>query len=102
MRRSLQVGTDAGMVTGPEQGRQVFLTSGTSGGLLLALCCTVNPGDEVIVFDPYFVAYPGLVTLAGGTTVLIDTYPDFDIDPGRVKAALTPKTKVILVNSPAN
>src|SRR3954467_3682933 len=35
--------------------REVFITSGTSGGLLLALCCTVNPGDEVIVFDPYFV-----------------------------------------------
>jgi aspartate aminotransferase/aminotransferase len=86
----------------PGQDREVFLTSGTSGGLLLSLCCTVNPGDEVIVFDPYFVAYPGLVTLAGGTTVLIDTYPDFDIDPDHVKSAITPRTKVILVNSPAN
>lgn len=82
--------------------RELFITSGTSGGLLLALCCTVNPGDEVIVFDPYFVMYPHLVTLAGGTTVYVDTYPDFDIDPDRVKAALTPKTKAILVNSPAN
>ena len=49
--------------------RETFITSGTSGGLLLALCCTVNPGDEVIVFDPYFVMYPHLVALAGGTTV---------------------------------
>ena len=54
-----------------------FITSGTSGGLVLALCCTVNPGDEVIVFDPYFVMYPHLVTLAGGKTVYVDTYPDF-------------------------
>src|SRR5215472_3546543 len=38
--------------------REVFITSGTSGGLVLALCCTVNPGDEVIVLDPYFVSYP--------------------------------------------
>src|SRR5262249_51194270 len=51
--------------------REVFITSGTSGGLLLALCCTVNPGDEVVVFDPYFVMYPHLVTLAGGTTVYV-------------------------------
>src|SRR5262249_48509081 len=82
--------------------REVFVTSGTSGGLLLALCCTVNPGDEVIVFDPYFVVYPHLVALAGGTTVYVDTYPDFDIDPDRVRAALTPRTKAIVVNSPAN
>jgi aspartate aminotransferase/aminotransferase len=82
--------------------REVFITSGTSGGLLLALCCTVNPGDEVIIFDPYFVMYPHLVTLAGGTSIFIDTYPDFRIDPDRVRAALTPHTKAILVNSPAN
>src|SRR5262245_53506590 len=82
--------------------RELFITSGTSGGLLLALCCTVNPGDEVVVFDPFFVMYPHLLTLAGGTTVYVDTYPDFDIDPDRVKAVLSPRTKAILVNSPAN
>ena len=49
--------------------REVFITSGTSGGLVLALCCTVNPGDEVIVFDPYFVMYPHLRQLAGGKMV---------------------------------
>jgi aspartate aminotransferase/aminotransferase len=83
-------------------GREVFITSGTSGGLTLALCCTVNPGDEVVVFDPYFVMYPHLVTLAGGTPVYVDTYPDFRIDLDKVKAALSPRTKAILVNSPAN
>jgi aspartate aminotransferase/aminotransferase len=82
--------------------REVFLTSGTSGGLLLALCCTVNPGDEVVVFDPFFVMYPHLVTLAGGCTVYVDTYPDFRLDVDRVRAALSPRTKAILVNSPAN
>src|SRR3954468_17690244 len=60
--------------------RQVLITSGTSGALLLALCCVVDPGDEVIVFDPYFVMYRHLATLAGGTSVLVDTYPDFRID----------------------
>jgi aspartate aminotransferase/aminotransferase len=82
--------------------REVIVTSGTSGGLVLLLSCVVNPGDEVIVFDPYFVMYPHLVTLAGGVSVYVDTYPDFDIDPDRVRAALTPRTKAILLNSPAN
>jgi aspartate aminotransferase/aminotransferase len=88
--------------TYPHADREVVITSGTSGGLLLALCCTVNPGDEVIVFDPYFVIYPHLVTLAGGRTVYIDTYPHFDIDVNKVQDALAPRTKAIVVNSPAN
>jgi aspartate/methionine/tyrosine aminotransferase len=86
----------------PHADRDLFLTSGTSGGLVLALLTTVNPGDQVIVFDPYFVSYPHLVTLAGGSTVFVDTYPDGRIDIDRVKAALTSRTKAILFNSPAN
>jgi aspartate aminotransferase/aminotransferase len=86
----------------PHPDRELFITSGTSGGLLLALCATVNPGDEVIVFDPFFVMYPNLVALAGGRTVYVDTYPDFQIDLDRVQAAVSPRTKAILVNSPAN
>lgn len=82
--------------------RQAFVTSGTSGGLMLALSVLVNPGDEVICFDPWFVMYKHLTTLAGGTTVLIDTYPDFTIDLNKVRDAITPRTKVILVNSPCN
>jgi aspartate/methionine/tyrosine aminotransferase len=82
--------------------REVILTSGTSGALVLALLATVNPGDEVILFDPYFVGYPAMVTLAGGTPVFVDTYPDFALDVDRVVAAITPRTKAILFNSPAN
>jgi aspartate aminotransferase/aminotransferase len=69
---------------------------------VLAVLALVNPGDEVIVFDPYFVMYPALVGMAGGRCVTVDTYPDFCIDPGRVEAAVTPRTKMILLNSPAN
>lgn len=96
-----KIRTDLQRRYGPAE-REVFLTSGTSGGLLLALCCAVNPGDEVVMFDPYFVMYPHLVTLAGGTSVFVDTYPDFCLDLDRVRAALSPRTKAILVNSPAN
>nr|WP_201443542.1 aminotransferase class I/II-fold pyridoxal phosphate-dependent enzyme [Pirellula staleyi] len=82
--------------------RKVFVSSGTSGGLTLAMLSIINPGDEVIVFDPYFVMYTSLTQLAGGVPVIIDTYPDFRIDLAKVKAAITPRTKMILLNSPAN
>ncbi len=82
--------------------REVFITSGSSGGMLLALCCTVNPGDEVILFDPCFLMYAPQVTLAGGKPLFVDTYPDFVIDLDKVRAAISPRTKAILVNSPAN
>jgi aspartate aminotransferase/aminotransferase len=86
----------------PGQQREVLVTAGTSGAIMLALCATVNPGDEVILFDPYFVAYPHLVTLAGGTSVVLDTYPNFRIDVDKVRAAITPRTKAILFSSPSN
>ncbi|MBY0228628.1 MAG: aminotransferase class I/II-fold pyridoxal phosphate-dependent enzyme, partial [Gemmataceae bacterium] len=60
----------------PGQPRSVFVTSGTAGGLSLALLSVVDPGDEVLVFDPYFVMYPHLVRMAGGVPVFIDTYPE--------------------------
>jgi aspartate/methionine/tyrosine aminotransferase len=82
--------------------RKVLVTSGTSGGLVLLMLSTVNPGDEVILFDPYFVSYEPLVKLVGGKCVLIDTHPDFQIDVNRVREAITPRTKLILFNSPAN
>lgn len=82
--------------------RDLIITSGTSGGLVLTLSCVLNPGDEVIIFDPYFVMYPHFITMAGGKSVIIDTYPDFRIDVARVKAAITPRTKAIIVNSPGN
>jgi aspartate aminotransferase/aminotransferase len=82
--------------------RRVFVTSGTSGGLVLAILALVDPGDEVIVFDPYFVMYRSLVELAGGVCVFIDTYPDFRLDFDRLRAALSPRTKLILFNSPSN
>ena len=82
--------------------RTVLISSGTSGGLVLAMLALVNPGDEVIIFDPYFVMYEPLVQLVGGRPVLIDTYPDFTIDVNRVEEAITDRTKMILLNSPAN
>ena len=70
--------------------------------MLLALSSVVNPGDEVIIFDPYFVMYGNLVALAGGTSVFVDTYPDFRVDAAKVAAAMTSRTKSVIVNSPGN
>lgn len=82
--------------------RRVFVCSGTSGGLTLAVLSLINPGDEVIYFDPFFVMYPGAIELAGGKPVPIETYPDFRLDLDRIESAITPRTKMILFNSPAN
>lgn len=82
--------------------RKCFISSGTSGGLVMSMLAMVDPGDEVIVFDPYFVMYVPLIQLVGGTPVLIDTYPDFRIDLDKVRDAITPKTKMVLFNSPGN
>lgn len=82
--------------------RQVFVSSGTSGALVLAMLSLVNPGDEVIVFDPSFVMYGPLARLVGGVPVMIDTYPDFRIDVDKVADAISDRTKMILLNSPAN
>ena len=82
--------------------RRVFVSSGTSGALMLALSTLVNPGDEVIIPDPWFVMYNHLTALAGGRVTRIDTYPDFRVDVDRVRDAITDRTRVILCNSPAN
>ena len=81
---------------------EVLITSGTSGGLLLALMVTVNPGDEVLIGDPYFVMYKHLVNLLGGRPVFVDTYPDFRLTAERLRPHITPKTKLLMLNSPCN
>ncbi len=79
-----------------------LVTSGVSGGLLLTLMTCVGPGDEVLIPDPYFVMYKHLVTLAGATPVYVDTYPDFQLTAKRLTPHITPRTKLLLFNSPSN
>lgn len=86
----------------PGEDRDVFVCSGTSGGLMLSMLAMINPGDEVIYADPYFVMYPALLEMCGGVSVRVNTYPDFRFSPEKVEAAITDRTKMILLNSPAN
>ena len=80
----------------------LLVTSGVSGGLLLALMATVDPGDEVLIGDPYFVMYKHLTNLLGGRPVFVDTYPDFRLTAERIRPHITGKTKLLLLNSPCN
>jgi aspartate aminotransferase/aminotransferase len=90
---SAEVGRDVG---------EVLVTSGVSGGLMLAILATVDPGDEVVFLDPYFVMYKHLLTMAGGKAAIVDSYPDFRFHADRVEKAITPRTKLIILNSPSN
>ncbi len=87
---------------GPSDDTSAIVTSGTSGALLLAFMALLDPGDEAIIPDPYFVMYPQMGTLTGGTMVRCDTYPDFRMTAERIERCITPRTKVVLVNSPSN
>jgi aspartate aminotransferase len=80
----------------------VLVTSGVSGGLLLAFLALINPGDEVIIPDPYFVIYKQLVNMLGGRCVFVDSYPDFRLPLERIAGGITARTKMIIVNSPCN
>jgi aspartate aminotransferase len=79
---------------------------GTGGKQVLynALLATLNPGDEVIIPTPYWVSYPEMVGLCGGTSVFVETTMerDFKLQPEPLDRAITPKTKWIILNSPSN
>ena len=82
------------------------VTVGTGGKQILynALMATMNPGDEVIIPAPYWVSYPDMVLLAGGEPVFVEgpTQNGYKITPNDLEAAITPKTKWFIFNSPSN
>ncbi|WP_374653180.1 pyridoxal phosphate-dependent aminotransferase [Dongia sp.] len=82
------------------------ITVGTGGKQVLynALVATVNPGDEVIIPAPYWVSYPDIVHLAEGTPVFVECGQNhqFKLQPEMLEAAITPKTKWLILNSPSN
>jgi aspartate aminotransferase len=83
---------------------QVVVSTGGKQVLYNALMATINPGDEVIIPAPYWVSYPEMVALAGGEPVPVVCTADFGfkLQPAALEAAITPKTKWIILNSPSN
>lgn len=87
---------------GPDSPSRVMITSGTSGAILLACLAMLDPGDEFIIPDPWFVLYPHLGEICHATAVACDTYPDFKLTAARVEKLITPKTKAVILCSPGN
>lgn len=95
-----KVKRDNGIDAAPEN----ILVTPTKHALFMAALAFIDPGDEVILPDPSWVSYDAFVSLAGGVTVRVPTtYEDgFVIDPEKIRAAVTPKTRMIILNTPSN
>jgi aminotransferase len=84
--------------------KEVLITVGVSEAMYLIMQAILDPGDEVIVPQPCFVSYTASVLLAGGTVVDIPTYAadNFQVRPAAIEAAITPRTKALLIGFPSN
>ncbi len=83
---------------------QTIVSTGGKHVIYNALLATLNPGDEVICVAPYWVSYPEMVALCGGTPVFVEAKQEtnFKLQPGDLDRAITPKTKWVILNSPSN
>ena len=85
------------------QANEVMATSGGKQAIFNAVVSLINPGDEVLIVKPYWVTFPEIVTFAGGIPVFIDTeVTQFLLTAEQVREAITPRTKLIILNSPCN
>ena len=83
-------------------GGDMLMTCGAAGGLNITLKSLLNPGEEVILLSPYFVDYRNYIDNHNGVSVIAPTAEDFSLDLPAIEAAITAKTKAILINSPNN
>ena len=86
------------------QAENIIVTNGGKQSLYNLVMATIGPGDEVIIPSPYWVSYPEMVKLAGGEPVIVPTTMEagYKITPEQLKAAITPQTKLFILNSPSN
>ena len=82
---------------------QVVVTTGCTEGIAAALLGLVDPGDEVVVLEPYYDSYVAMIQMAGGVRRPVTLRaPDYRLDPDELRAAVTPRTRLMLVNTPHN
>jgi aspartate/methionine/tyrosine aminotransferase len=83
---------------------RVIVTSGTSPAMLLVFSYLLEPDDEVVLGTPHYPCYPNFIRFCGGVPVLVPTEPErgYQLDPSAVRAAISERTRAIVVNSPAN
>jgi aminotransferase len=104
LRRALAEHLERRYGVGYDPGREILITVGASEAVDLALRATCDPGDEVILHEPSYVAYAPAVTFAGGIVRHVPTRldDDFALDPAAVEAAITPPTKGLFLGYPCN
>jgi aspartate aminotransferase len=86
----------------PLEGSHVVVTCGAAGALNIVFKALLDPGDEVLVSSPYFVEYGFIADNHGGVLKAVPTSPDFSLDVPALEAAMGPRTKIVLVNTPNN
>ncbi len=88
----------------PTQSAQVVVSNGAKHSIHNALMAVCGPGDEVVIPAPYWVSYSDLVKLTGATPVIVETPESagFKLTPDQFCAAVTPRTKLLMINSPSN
>ena len=103
LRRAIAAKLQASYALTVDPQDEITVTCGATEALFSAVQAVVGPGDEVIVFDPAYDAYEPMVRLAGGRCVRIPlSPPEFAIDWDRVRACLTPRTRLVILNNPHN
>lgn len=82
---------------------EITVTVGATEAIYLVITALINPGDEVIVLEPFYDSYVASIKMAGGIPVAVTMHaPDFNIDQKELEAAVTPKTKLLILNNPHN
>lgn len=94
-----QIGAEQGVALG---GDEILMTVGAAGAINVVMKALLDPGDEVLILAPFFVEYNFYVDNHGGVTRVVNTAADFSLDLAAIEAAVTAKTKAIIINSPNN
>jgi len=94
-----QIAAEQGLILGQDD---ILMTVGAAGAINVVMKSLLDPGDEVIILAPFFVEYNFYVDNHGGATKIVNTAPDFSLDLAAIEAAISPKTKAIIINSPNN
>ena len=103
LRREISLHEELGGRRAPDPDAEVTVTAGATEGLTAAMLAFLSPGDEVVVFEPSYDLYPAVAGLAGAEVVAVPMLPPtFDVDPERLRAAFSERTRMVVVNDPHN
>ena len=96
---SLKLKNENNIIASPDD---ITIVPGLTTGQLLTYLAILNPGDEVIILDPFYPPYPHLASMIGADVIYVNTLPTFQPDLAAIEASITDKTKVLVINSPNN